>query len=309
MKKLVLLTDIDFTNSPKVRDHICPDTVDEYAAAYSRKEQLPPPILAKSKDDKLYLIVDGRHRLHGVVKLGRKGIECETLILSREEILKEALKHNTTHGLRRSSDDKRACVSSALKQWPQSSDRQLADLCRVDHKLVGVIRNELESVKVIPTTEKRVGKDGVFQKTGQKQKAQVGNPPPTESGKISQSTVKRDKTGYPIPENIQILWYRAEAEVKDVLDTLARIRLGLEKADKEKDILWSEPFLNKAIGELNSVIANLSTAIPFAVCSICQGHPETQPKRECKGCKGRGYMSKFRYDRVPDTLKKLRAKA
>lgn len=140
----------------------------------------------------------------------------------------------------------------------------------------------------------------------------TGKPVTAKTIEVAAKVVKSegvvDATGYKIPKSLLGLWERG-SEVNSVLNSLSRIKCLLVEAHENEDVLWCEPFLNKAIAELESVYANLATAKPYAVCAICQGFPETQKDKQCRGCKGRGFMSKFRWDRVSDKMKEMRTKA
>lgn len=294
MKKLIFLSDIDIANSPKVRNAIDADTVSEYVAAYERKDPMPPPVLMHEPEhNKPLFIVDGRHRVAALLKHGRKAVEAEVSSGSPGDIAAAALSHNITHGRRRTSADKRTCVETAITHWPEMSDRALADQCHVDQKTVGAIRKALERAGKSEPSPKRVGRD----------KRVRGLPKKTEAPK---GTIL-DRTGYPITEKLLPLWNRM-GEVTELLRAVNLVKNVLIKASKEDDPLWRQTFLSKAISDLQNVHGNLSIAAPYAVCCICQGHPEVQPKGICRGCKGRGLMSKFHWDRVPDNLKKIREK-
>jgi hypothetical protein len=68
-----------------------------------------------------------------------------------------ALTANQKHGLRRSRDDKRRVVHTALLHpyGAKLSNRELARHCGVDHKTVGKIRQELELSGEIPQMQTR----------------------------------------------------------------------------------------------------------------------------------------------------------
>jgi len=116
-----------------------------------------------------------------------------------------------------------------------------------------------------------------------------------------------DHTGHVIPKDLVDLWER-RTEVTNVLIQLSGMKMFIQNAEKLDDPLWREPFLDKAIADIESLYQNLATARPYAVCALCQGRPSTQTER-CRGCKGTGFMSKFRWDRVPDKIKKMRTQS
>lgn len=294
MKQLVFLADIDFTNRPRVRETINLETVEEYAQAYKRKENLPAPVLFKSKDEKHYNIGDGSHRLEAFRSLGRKAVECEVKTGGYQDAVTYAVGSNQHHGLRRTNADKRWCAASALKEWPGASDNRIGEMCGVDPKTVASVRADMEKALALTKTSERTGADGKSYTTDRK--------PRSKSGEKRDEAA--DETGFKIPENLMPFWRRRH-EVDEVLKRISEIKCFIEKVDKQQDLLWSEPYLDKAVAELESVYANLSAAKPYAVCTICQGHPELQ-NDQCRGCKGRGFMSKFRWARASDRVKELR---
>jgi hypothetical protein len=306
MKKLIFLSDIDIQNSPHVRAAIIDPVVQDYLEAYKSKSPMPPPILCKTREATKWWIVDGLHRISALQLLGRKAIECETMLGTFNDALKLALKQNIKHGLRRSNADKQRCIHSALQYWPNASNRQIAEDCGVDESTVRSLRSNGKPGANAP----RVGKDGKTYKPKGKQNSTCGIPAPEpEAGpkkdKSDLSTLK-DCTGFKIPENLYPMWGRS-TEVTEMLKRISGIKCELEKLEKADDPLWREAFLNKAVAELESVYGIVGTALPFAVCSVCNGNPELYEKDSCRGCRGRGFMSKFRWDRVPDNIKKVRA--
>ena len=70
-----------------------------------------------------------------------------------------ALAANANHGLRRTNEDKRKAVHTALlmERWAMRSNVAISEHVGVSDKLVGKIRNELDSST---DAEFRVGRDG-----------------------------------------------------------------------------------------------------------------------------------------------------
>lgn len=109
-----------------------------------------------------------------------------------------------------------------------------------------------------------------------------------------------DKVGHPIPTTALPLWNR-ETEVKDLLRKISEVRSSLRNAQASDDPLYREVTFSTAIAELDNAYGNLKTAIPHAVCYSCQGKvPDT-----CAFCKGKGFVSEFRYRMVPEEFKAM----
>lgn len=121
----------------------------EYAQALRGGAVFPPVVVFREGDN--YWLTDGFHRYHAHRQAGVEKIEADV----REGTLREALLYsagaNAEHGLRRSAADKRKAITTLLTHGLVKSgtngqgltDREIARLCRVDHKTVGRVRQEL----------------------------------------------------------------------------------------------------------------------------------------------------------------------
>jgi hypothetical protein len=315
-KKIIFINDIDFKGSPQVRYDVRDDAVLDYAERYNAKQPMPPVDLFLIPGSKVYLIGDGLHRTLAQQSLKRKAIEANVHSGTLEDCIKFALLANAKHGLRRTNADKMQCASCALRQWPALSDRALADLAGVSHPFIASARGDMESKKQIEPPKERTGRDGkertikpnTASKTSELETVTSSKSLTERFPKKKGDIVDVDKTGYPIPKVIVKYWERTE-EVQEILSTISSIVGALKKAQKDEDLMYAEVVFSNAIGDLDKAHTMIQTAVPYAVCATCQGHPDTQEKG-CRMCKGRGLISKYRWDRlVPDEIKKLRGKA
>ena len=104
-------------------------------------------------------ILDGYHRVRACLELGitdwpkvvRRGLTEE-----QKRAHARRLNLNRRHLTR---EQKRALIAEALKEAPHKSDRQHAKALGVDHKTVGAVRREYESIGEIPQCD-RVTSDG-----------------------------------------------------------------------------------------------------------------------------------------------------
>jgi hypothetical protein len=154
-----------------------------------------------------------------------------------------------------------------------------------------------------PPPERRVGLDG--------KKYPVPPPPPPRFSVPEaplppvEAVVVRDETGLPIPEGLLPLWHRTP-EAQQLLTELSRIRGALRQAQESKDLLFAEVSYSTALAAADQLYASLKTAIPYAVCTSCQG----KTKDQCVLCHKRGFISQFKWDTcVPKETKAIRAKA
>lgn len=284
--KLIYLDTISIPDSPHVRYTINDEVVDQYAQCYVEKKDMPPIVVFWNPDKKIHLLADGRHRCEACYRIKRKAVMAVVHEGDYVECLKYALLSNSTHGLQRNNKDKRQCVILTLKQWPELSNNHAAVMCGVDDKTVTNIRNELEAEKVIPKTTKRIGKDGKSHDIKQEEK---------EVPRVTAAKIAVDPFGRPIPHGIVKFWERSE-EPKELILQLSNLASHFKRFNEEKDPMYGELNFTGIMADMAKVIDSLTTAIPYCVCTQCQGHPETQPKGECRMCYGRGLISKFRFD-------------
>lgn len=132
---------LDPKAQPRVGTHT--DVVEQYALEMGEGANFPPLIVFH--DGKTYWLADGFHRHYAAKALGLAEYECDV----REGGLREAIlfscSANSTHGLRRTNDDKRRAVKALLNdpEWCQWSDREISRRCGVDHKTVSNLRPKL----------------------------------------------------------------------------------------------------------------------------------------------------------------------
>lgn len=121
-------------------------------------------------------------------------------------------------------------------------------------------------------------------------------------------TKKLDCTGWPVPPALLPHWDRIH-EVDEMLEMISHIRLFLERMERDHDKMYLDVDIPYTLSFLQRAATQLRCAKPYAVCYICQGHPETQPDSQCRFCRGKGWVSKWRYDLlVPDEVKEIRKK-
>ena len=140
------------------------DIVMEYAEAMQRGDTFPP-VIAFDDGNSLWL-ADGFHRYHACKFLGKPAIATDRREGSQRDAILYSLGANASHGLRRSSADKRRAVEMMLKdsQWSQWSGREIAKQCGVDEKTVRNMRDELHAEN--PQNENS-GRTFIHHKTGE----------------------------------------------------------------------------------------------------------------------------------------------
>lgn len=120
---------------------------------------------------------------------------------------------------------------------------------------------------------------------------------------IEAEEVITDEVGREIPPKIQQYWNRAE-EIRNIMRLVKQVKLLIERAKRDNDLMFAE--INDGVtSDLERAYHSIECGIPYAVCTQCQGHPESQPKGQCRLCLGRGLISKFRWRTVPEEVRKM----
>lgn len=135
-------------------------TVEGYAADMDRGSEFPPVTLFY--DGETYHIGDGFHRVEAASKIKRKTILADVRQGNQRDAMLHAMGANSSHGLRRTQDDKRNAVLTILKDpdWSKWSARQIAAACDVSHTFVNKVKHELKGGN--NSTRKRPAGGNVF---------------------------------------------------------------------------------------------------------------------------------------------------
>lgn len=156
--QLIPLPKIKYEKDLQIRVCVCDgDHIDAIKEAILTKTELPPIEVFQDLDG-YYYIGDGNHRYLAYFNLNKKEIPCLVFPGGREAAFQRALGANSEHNaLRRTNKDKRNAVKLAIQAYPKMSARAIADLCKVHHQMVGIIRKELQ---VDDSSTSVTGKDG-----------------------------------------------------------------------------------------------------------------------------------------------------
>jgi hypothetical protein len=158
----------------QVRAHINYDRVREYAADMANGDEFPP-VIVYHRFGQPYYVADGFHRVLAARKAEIPTVECEVRDGTKRDAILYAVGANSSHGLRRTREDKRWAVLMMLEdpEWSKWSNSEVARRCRVSDRLVAEIRAVIERKKPKTRTCSRGGKE--YQQTAEKKRA--GRPP------------------------------------------------------------------------------------------------------------------------------------
>lgn len=127
---------------------------------------------------------------------------------------------------------------------------------------------------------------------------------PTEPEGVSEPVVVRDETGVPIPPKPLEYWNRRQ-EVKDMMSAISKLKCQVEKSREAQDPLWLS-VAQHLISELELCYSHAKDALPYSLCTLCNGWPETC---KCEFCVGMGILPKHRYMGTDDRIRAIREKA
>jgi hypothetical protein len=114
----------------------------------------------------------------------------------------------------------------------------------------------------------------------------------------------RDKTGYPIPDDLYDDWREAES-FSELLKELHKIKLRVERAVDEDELVFRE-ITSSTVATLKNAWSELQQILPYAVCPSCSG----RNRKSCTLCRQRGFISEFGFKHwIPEETRELRERA
>ena len=117
------------------------DTISEYVEAMENGAKFPPVDVFYDGVD--YWLADGFHRIEAAKHIGRDEFDVKTHQGTRRDAILFSTGVNATHGLRRTSADKRRAVFTLLEdaEWGGWNNSEIARQCHVDEKTVRNLRD------------------------------------------------------------------------------------------------------------------------------------------------------------------------
>lgn len=140
MAELIAIAKLRRDGGTQPRAMLDPSTVEAYADGVREGAKFPPVILFY--DGTNHWLADGFHRAAGHEAAGCETIPAEVRAGTQRDAVLFACGANATHGLRRTTGDKRRAVLMLLgdAEWAKWSDRQIARHARVSNTFVGNLR-------------------------------------------------------------------------------------------------------------------------------------------------------------------------
>jgi len=154
------LADLRLDGGTQPRVAMDQTAINDYAEAIRAGAKLPPVTVF---DDGQYLwLADGFHRYAAAKLAAQEHVWADIKRGTQRDAVLYAVGTNATHGLRRTSADKRRAIERLLldPEWRQWSDAEIARRCAVDPKTVAAVRAEVTATMEIPESTHRRGRDG-----------------------------------------------------------------------------------------------------------------------------------------------------
>lgn len=184
------------------------DTVSEYADAMMEGSVFPAVTVFHDGTD--YFMADGFHRILAASRCGFENISADIRKGTRQDALVFALSANATNGLRRTNLDKRRCVEIALREFPDWSDRKIAETCGVGNKFVGDTRKQVCSGHT-SELQTRTGKDGKeYPASKPKEEMPSWTAPEVSGGNIEQEEIQPERKMDIVMQYVQTAIYQFE---------------------------------------------------------------------------------------------------
>jgi hypothetical protein len=239
-------------------------------------------------------LLDGRNRLEAC---RRAGVEPQQVEFHGEDATAFILGANLNR--RHLTREQRDAVIRGLREQGMS----IPTIAKAVGVSVGTAHNAAQAVKI----EKVTGQDG---KTYPAAKPPQANdlppapppPPPPEMPSVptpapvrpqdKKAPFGRDILGRPITEAARDMFDRAH-EAKLIQQTVDKAIAMIEQAKESGDRLFAAVNKQTALAGLERCKDALRVAVPYVVCTSCQGNPEAV---HCRLCHGRGALSRWEYE-------------
>lgn len=318
----------------QIRCRLSEETIRDYMDAVRDGAVLPPVVLFNEGPGRPLYLADGFHRVEVARRLAQKTIRAEVREGGYAEALAFALGANSSHGLRRTNEDKRNAVKVAWENRKMlfgvdnPSARSIAEACGVS--------NAFASDQLLTVNSRRpstvVGRDGVeraipppptrppvpMRQTSQPPPAPPPPPPADEDADDEEDSndfalespppaplppiptrppAALDMDGNAIPSQILDVWNRRQVLI-DFMRMAQSIRRGMREGYESQDMLFAglaEGRFETFDAAAETVVRQIQWMIPEIVCPACQG----VIRDGCRYCHGSGLVSKKYAEAAP----------
>lgn len=273
----------DILIDPEIQPRVKLDdaTVGEYAEAYAAGASFPP--LVAFHDGTTYRLADGFHRHAAADRAQIEFLDFDIKVGGKREAILYAAGSNATHGLRRSTGDKRRAILMLLndEEWAGWSDSKIAQRCGVDHKTVARYR---------PESILGISQDGVTRKA--ERNGVIYEIKTTNIGRSVSAVVEKPATDAEFLESLAIRGRLTERTLAIFDDDALYWRRCVDSEEYRRLVLLIEEKMREhendvvhpALFHRFGVFVKMKNAHPrtWILCGNCRGVG-------CETCKRRGY--------------------
>lgn len=289
---------LDGNTQSRVR--VDPEVVADYAEKIRSGTKFPAVDVYHDGSD--YWLADGFHRTLAAISANKKS----TKVNVHSGTVKDAILHsagsNPSHGLRRTAGDKRHAVKMLLDagHWADKSVNWLSRACHVSFALAKSVHDEWYDSQVTEKPTVRETSNG-----GKMDTSSIGrsrNTPPPEPSenptRPPQPTSSRDAVGCEVPDRNRDAHVNAK-DASGIIRDIGAITTRCRAFQKTDGGVWFN--LQEAERCLGQAQEELKFSQYHAECPKCIGG---EPSKDCKVCKGHGWINRGIFGRLSDKDKK-----
>jgi hypothetical protein len=308
-KQTLTLDKVRIDGGTQARASINAECVAEYAERIKAGDTFPDPVAFF--DGAEHWLAEGFHRYHALRRLERKKADFDIRKGTLRDAILFAAAANSSHGLRRTSADKRKAVKMLLAdpEWAGKSNRWIAEACCVSDMLVADVRDSTasscsssgqdahDSAKST-AAPKREGKDGKS-RTVEPAKPKEEKTS-DETGKAQAVATKPTPAAEPDPpaETPEAKLAELQRPYREAVNAINEIRRTFSKLIEDpKTGAHLGPPWNRIKKALDDAKTPLAQAAPAAWCPKCGG-------KGCAKCQQTGWLPKSVWDGLPEAEKK-----
>ncbi len=295
----------------QIRCRLSEETIRDYMDAVRDGAVLPPVTVFEDEERGALYLADGFHRVEAARRLAQKTVRAEVRKGGYAEALAYALGANSSHGLRRTNEDKRNAVRVAWENRQMlfgvdnPSARAIAEACGVSQQFVINQVSTVASCQVssVDTCKPKtvVGRDGKTYPLPPVPTRRATPPaeeaPPAPLPPVPARDDRCDMDGRTIPPEILDVWNRRQI-LMDLVRQAQSIRRGMREGYESQDMLFAglaEGRFKTFDTAMETVVRQLQWAVPEIVCPACQGIG----RDGCRYCHGSGLVSKKYAEAAP----------
>lgn len=301
----IALSMIKIGGKTQQRD-ICIETQQAYAELM--RDGVKFPAAEVVYDGKNYWLWDGFHRFFAAKDADQKTLLCNITPGTQRDAVRMSLKANDTHGLPR---DKVAKLNSVEviendPEWKSLADVQKAEMVGISVQHYRRLRGELkdmespESAHCAQSGQSKSTNDAPMSAPSTQADDESENPEngDTKPAKKDSGAIVMDSEGHNVPKHLEQIFLDRHV-IQGYINELNEMARKVKEQVEANKIQWFYFRLNPFETELANVKRQFTFALPHSVCVYCGG----VDSRQCRACKGAGFMNKDGYVAAPKELK------